>query len=253
MSKPFYVEIGKRGFIFVKGEDSGSFLQKLLTSDILSDKPVIYSCLLTPQGKFLHDFFVIRKQNEFILECEPGERAQDLFDRLILYKMRARVDITLLPDKPVYTLFGTQTDDGYIDPRNKALGFRTTACPEGLEEKPKAYWDTIRIEATVPDGSLDILVEKDTLLDCNLDKIGGVSFDKGCYVGQEVTARTKYRGLVKKHLYTISGSPLPDYLASININGKLAGQMRSSCGDIGIAQIKDSELSSFQNTPYTIR
>lgn len=221
--------------IQLEGSDRHDFLQSLITNDIrkLETGKAVYACLLNPQGKFLHDFIIIEGCGFTMLDCEGGERALDLYKRLNMYRLRKDVQISVEEENIVYAVFGKSV--GMADPRHHDMGFRTFEKPD-LEEKPFTSWDERRIHLTIPDGSRDIAIERDNLLECRIDMFEGVSFDKGCYVGQEVTARIHHRGLVKKHLYTVTfegkaRSPFTDLE-----NG---GQMRSSSGQIGLALLKD--------------
>ncbi len=240
-SKPYFVSLPNRGLIHIEGEDRHAFLQNLISNDmgLLEKQKSIYACLLTAQGKFLHDFFILEGDGFLLLDCEGGARAQDLYKRLNLYKLRSKVQISVEEHNPVYAVYGAQTDTEFMDPRHPALGWRSFQKPENTEERDFEEWDRLRIELGVPDGSRDMEVEKSTLLECNIDKLNGISFEKGCYVGQELTARMHHRGLAKKHLYTVKGAKLPESGADIEVDGKLAGEMRSRCGDIGIALLKD--------------
>src|SRR5262249_1470075 len=123
--------------------------------------------------------------------------------------------------------------------------WRSFEKPQNLEEKPFEVWDAHRIRLCIPDGSRDMIPGVSTLLECNIDRLNGVSWDKGCYMGQELTARMHYRGLAKKHLYAIqSDHPLPAFGEEIRIDGQLIGEMRSSCGDVGLALLKDDFRSN---------
>jgi folate-binding protein YgfZ len=154
---------------------------------------------------------------------------------------------------PVYAVSAHDSGDGQPDPRHPALGRRAFEKPAGMES-PFAAWDENRIRHAVPDGSRDMAVERDTPLDCNLERFDAIAFGKGCYVGQEVTARMNYRGLVKKHLYPVQwhdGAP-PVPFSDLHVNGMLAGQMRGACGRIGLAQLKDDMLAKLENAPFTV-
>jgi folate-binding protein YgfZ len=242
-SKPFFVRLPGRGLVRIAGPDREAFLQPLVSNDLrlLDRQTSVYSCFLSPQGKFLHDFFICREGDALVLECEGGVRAEDLMKRLKPFKLRSKVDLSFESDVPIFAVFGV--GQGFPDPRRSDMGFRTRGKPEGMEEKPFEEWDERRIRLCIPDGSRDMAVDKDTLLECNMDRINGVSFDKGCYVGQEITARMHLRGLVKKHLCAvkISGAA-PEPFTDIVIDGRLTGQMRSHCNGIGLALLKDDSL-----------
>ncbi len=236
MSKPFYVKLENRGLVHIEGEDRKSFLDGLVSNDIDKASPdsILYACLLTPQGKFLHDFFVHDGGDFLLLDCEGGERARDLYERLLKFRLRAKVKISVEENNAVYAVFGTE--DGLPDPRHPEMGRRTFEKPE-CEERPFEEWDRLRISLCVPDGSRDMEAERSTLLECGIDKLNGIDWNKGCYMGQELTARMHYRGLAKKHLYTVTLSQSIAPFSELP-NG---GNMRSSCGDIGIALLKDGD------------
>lgn len=245
---PCFINLPDRGLIHIEGEDRHEFLQNLISNDVelLKKQKAVYACLLTPQGKFLHDFFVLEGGNFLLLDCESGARAQDLYKRLNLYRLRADVQISVEEQNDVYAVYGTQTDPEFLDPRHPEMGYRSFEKPGGIEEKPFEVWDEKRIRLGIPDGSRDMVIEKSTLLECNIDKFHGVSFEKGCYVGQELTARMHHRGLAKKHLYAIEGKNLPESGTDIEVNGKHIGEMRSRCGDIGLALLKDDKIDDLE-------
>lgn len=238
---PYYTTLLGRGLIQIEGDDRHDFLQRLISNDIENIAPnsAVYACLLTPQGKFLHDFFVTEGDGVLLIECEGGERAQDLYKRLNMYRLRADVKISVEDNIPVYAVFGANPTLGYPDPRHNEMGWRSFEKPQDMPEQPFETWDKHRISLTIPDGSRDLIPEKSTLAEARMDKINGLSYDKGCYVGQEPTARVHYRGLSKKHLYTINGDNLPAPFEDINIEDKRIGEMRSSCGGVGLALLKD--------------
>jgi folate-binding protein YgfZ len=265
MGTVFYTQLSNRGLICISGPDRRGFLQGLISNDItlLDSQPCVYACLLNAQGKFLHDFLITEENDTLFLDCEGGARTHDLFKRLNMYKLRANIQISCLDTHSVYAVMGINI--GHPDPRHPMMGYRTFTKPM-LPEQPFAAWDSLRISLTIPDGSRDMIPEKSTLLESGIDKLNGVSFEKGCYTGQELTARMHYRGLAKKHLYTVhvGNHPLPDatHLSlslqgeglreralpalgeDIHLNGQLIGEMRSSCGNSGLALIKD-EFSHF--------
>ena len=255
MSKPFYVSLPNRGLLHIEGEDRVDFLQGLITQDVekLVEQKIQYGCLLTPQGKFLHDFFLYHGDGFIMLECEGGERAKDLYNRLLRYKMRSDVQISVEENAPIYMIFNS--DSGLQDPRSDALGYRSFDKSD-FEEKPIEHYETIRIKNAISEGSKDIEIEKSTLLECNIDKLNGVDFDKGCYMGQELTARMHYRNLGKKNIRTLQFKDTPpEPFTDLYLGERLIGNMRSSCGDIGLAMIKNDaveELSNGDQHPFCL-
>jgi len=256
MSTPFFVKLQNRGLIHIEGEDRYKFLQGLISNDVdqLSEQKVLYSCLLSAQGKFLHDFFLLEGNEFLLLECEGGDRARDLFKRLNMYRLRSKVTLSVEEEIPAYAVFALIppiSEGFYLDPRHHDMGWRCMYTrPEDMKEKPFEEWDERRIQLVIPDGSRDMEVDRSTLLECNIDKLNGVSFDKGCYVGQEITARMHHRGLVKKHLYTvqIDGSVLEPF-EDIHLDDKLIGNMRSRCGALGLALIRDDAFEGMKEGP----
>ena len=225
---PYFTTLQNRGLIHIEGKDRHAFLQGLITNDIekLESGKLLYACLLSPQGKFLHDFFISEGDEFLVIECEGGERAQDLYERLNRYRLRSDVQISVEGSAPVYAVMGAE--HGLKDPRHNDIGYRSFEKPD-LPEEPFETWDTHRIELTIPDGSRDLIPEKSTMDEARMDQLNAIDYDKGCYVGQELTARMHYRGLGKKHLQTVNVSDLPE-----------KAELRSSCGDIGIALVRNA-------------
>lgn len=254
MSKAFFVKLKNRGLIHLEGSDRVSFLQGLVSNDVtkLEQKRILYSCLLTPQGKFLHDFFIHYGDGFILIDCEGGQRAEDLYNRLNRYRLRADVQISIENNNSVYCVFNTPI--GLPDPRHPNLGYRIFEKPQ-LEECNFDDWDKRRIQAGIPDGSRDMIIERSTMLECNLDKLNAIDWDKGCYMGQELTARMHHRNLGKKHLRTIDfiNDTPPEPFTDLNVNDKRIGQMRSSCGSIGLAMIRDDKIEELSNDNHSIR
>ena len=192
-----YTSLPNRGLIHVEGPERHEFLQNLVTNDIstIASGKATYACLLTPQGKFLHDFFMSEGDDFILLECEGGERAQDLYKRLNTYRLRADVQISVEEHVPVYAVFGQEI--GMPDPRHPDMGYRSFEKPD-LPEKPFETWDEHRIRLCIPDGSRDLIPEQSTMDEGRMDTLNAVDYDKGCYIGQELTARMHYRGLGQK-------------------------------------------------------
>lgn len=229
-TESFFVKVPQRGLIHIEGKDRVEFLQRIISNDInlLKTQPAVYACLLTPQGKFLHDFFVSEGPESLIIECEGKDRAQDLFERLNKYKLRSDICISIEDQAPIFISFGEKPFPGYQDPRHVGLGWRCFTKPDSTTEEPFELWDRLRINLEIADGSRDAVLERSTLEELNITHNHGVSFKKGCYVGQELTARVENRGLAKKHLKMVTLS---------NIAGEI--DIRSKCSDIGLAVIKD--------------
>ncbi len=247
-NSPFTCKLAERCLIRVSGADATTFLQNLVTNDValLERGQLVYACLLTPQGRFLHDFFIFKDAENFFLECE-AQRREDLIRRLNAFKLRAKLTIT-----DCHGLFSVYAGnhapegrDSFRDPRLEALGYRFYLAENENppdENSPQAYRD-MRIRLGIPEGSPEIKPEIDTLADVNLDHSRAVSWDKGCYVGQEVTARMNNRSLVKKRMMIVSGHLLTAE-GSLTQNGYTIGEMRAvnTSRTLGLAILKLAAL-----------
>ncbi len=207
------IHLDNRGVLRVAGPDAENFLQGLITQDVtkLGNK-LLYSALLTPQGNMLHDFFIYRQGEGIFLDCEHARR-NDLLHRLGLYRMRAKVSIEDVSSLwRVYAAAGYEADDNVLvfdDPRGDIAYQRLyTSAQEGVEaEETSSSYEDVCIDAGFPLGARTFIPERDIVADMNLDLLHTVAWDKGCYVGQEVTARVRFRGLVKKRLLIAQGGP----------------------------------------------
>lgn len=175
-----------------------------------------------------------------------------------MFRLRADVALSLNEKTPVYAIAaGAHASDlaGYHDPRHRDMGFRAFEKPHYLEETPFSHWDRLRISLCIPDGSRDLVIGQSALSEGRIDTLNGVCYDKGCYIGQELTARMHYRGLAKKHLYIVCAQDLgldrlPDYNEPILFRDKKVGIMRSKTFDslknceIGLALLKDIEAEN---------
>lgn len=253
-----YTRLENRSALIITGADSRDFLQGLISNDmaLLSPDSALYGALLTAQGKFLHDFILVETDDGIFMDIERERRA-DLIRRLTMYKLRADVSIEDADDRyDCVALFGddesarpAEAGIFYRDPRHPDLGWRgfvaTGTALSVPASEPGAY-DRHRLTLGIPDGSRDITVEKNFLLEANFEELNGVSFSKGCYVGQELTARTKHRAKVKKRLYQIEldapaepGTPLMQDDVEI---GEIRSSRQNGPGVAGLALIRLERL-----------
>ena len=275
MSTALYVILEDRGVVSVDGPEAGPFLQGLISNDIerVTEARSIYAALLTPQGKFLHDFFVLRRGSGYLLDCE-GPRTGDLGRRLMAYRLRADVALAdATEDYRVVALFGDQDggsalgappgegsvarlEAGWImrDPRDVALGLRAVlprnVDPAFLEQAgfapgSLADYERHRIVYGAPDGSRDMEVGRATLMECGFEALNGVDFEKGCYVGQELTARTKHRGLLRRRLARVAlDGPLPPAGTPILAGEREVGEIRSGLDDTALAVLRLERIAA---------
>jgi folate-binding protein YgfZ len=233
----------ERGVIAVEGDDRVAFLQGLVSNDIEAVQPghAVWAALLTAQGKWLADFFVFTHGNALLLDCE-AEQIPMLVQRLSRYRLR--MNATLRPETALHVHVawdGPPPDHGIVapDPRLPGLAWRIlTAEPLAANATPED-WDGRRLAAGLPDGSKDMEADRSVLLEAGFDELAGVSWSKGCYMGQELTARTKYRGLVKRRLVPVTvDGPLPPFGSPVLRDGIEVGTMRSGRDRIGLASLR---------------
>lgn len=180
------------------GEDVRAFLQGLITADVQGPLPV-WAALLSPQGKVLFDFLVWEDGNSLLLDCEAAA-APSLAKRLSLYRLRRAIDIAVDPELAVH--WSLEAGQGTIDPRLAALGQRWLAPPAEEPSADQAY-QTHRLALRVPEGQAELGQDATLWLECNASELNGVSFTKGCYVGQENTARMNWRQKVNRRLLVV--------------------------------------------------
>ena len=273
-----------RAIIAVAGEDRQGFLQGLISNDTAKVSAVraIYATLLTAQGRFLFDLFIAEEADRYLVDCS-GPRRADLIKRLSLYRLRSKVTIAdaeadwcsalLFGDGAAAALdlggeAGSAAAFGggvaYIDPRLPELGVRlilprATARPslqalQATEDADGAAYHRLRIELGVPDAARDLTPEKSILLENGFDELGAIDWQKGCYMGQELTARTRYRGLVRKRLLPvrIEGTAPPPG-TPLMLGDQELGEMRSASADgtLGLAMVRLEALAA--NPSPTLR
>jgi len=245
-----------RSVIAVSGPDRVEFLQGLISNDTTKVAPgrAIWAALLTPHGRFLNDMFVADEGGGTLLLETERARAGGLAKKLSLYKLRsdvtiedraATMEVAVVPGAEADKVLPIAGATAFVDPRLPELGVRIlapagrTAALAGLAEAPVDLYEALRLRLGVPDGSRDLPVEKAMLLESGFDELHGIDWDKGCYMGQELTARTKYRGLVRKRLFPVKvEGPLPAPGATVRLDGQDVGEIRSGAGDRAIAMLR---------------
>lgn len=284
-----FASLPQRGVLGLGGPDAIEFLQNLISNDVarLGPGQSLYGLLLTPQGKFLHDFFLAKLPQpvdgfDLVLDCERG-RIDDLERRLTMYRLRSDVTIADLSDHyTVAAAFGDgasqalelsddpgntiRIGDGGIamtDPRLADLGARVITPAEdlaevltdaGFAEGTVADYDRMRLSHGVPDSSNDMAVEKAFPLEAGLDELNAIDFKKGCYVGQELTARTHYRGTIRKRLFRVDvDGPTPESGTPVTLDGIKAGVIRSGQDGIAMAMLRLELVAQSEKTgaPFT--
>jgi folate-binding protein YgfZ len=233
----------ERAVVAVAGDDRVAFLQGLVSNDVEQVRPghAVWAALLTPQGKWQADFFMFAGADAILLDCEAAQ-ATDLAKRLSRFRLRSKVTVSVEPTLYVYAAWDGRPDvAGVVAPDPRLPDFATRILSGGTvpTNATPDDWNNHRLAAGVPDGSKDMEPEKSILLEAGFDELHGVSWSKGCYMGQELTARTKDRGLVKRRLIPVAvEGVLPAPGTQIFNGDSEAGTMRSGSGTVGLASIR---------------
>ncbi len=237
-----------RSVLFVAGPDRVSFLQGLVSNDVSAAVPghAVWAALLTPQGKYLADFFVLSDGERLLLDCER-EQAPMLAQKLARFRLRAKVEVgeTGLAVAAAWNGAPVLPADVLAapDPRLPDAGWRILADAPVPGNADEADYDRHRLLLGLPDGTRDCEPDRTVLLEAGFDELHGISWTKGCYMGQELTARTRYRGLLKRRLVPVSATgALPTPGTALNAAGREVGTMRSSRETLGLAVLRLDHL-----------
>jgi folate-binding protein YgfZ len=245
--------LDNRAVIALEGADARNFLQGLITNDIGQCTPgrAIYAALLTPQGKILFDFFVAAVDNGLWLDCASAS-ASELAKRLGFYRLRAKLGIAAMSELAVAAVWNGSTVSAatngtvFPDPRLPELGDRVIAPRQQVEAAIAAIqrddYQSFRLQMGVPD-SADLPSDQVFALDAGLEELHGVSFTKGCYVGQEVTSRMKHRATARRRFYIAEAAEMPPPGTSIEARGRELGRISSAKGGRGLALIRLDRLA----------
>ena len=218
----------------VSGSDAKSFLQNLVTNDVNNLKNnIIYSALLTPQGKLVTDFFLVDAGQNILIDVNSTV-SETLLKLLNFYKLRAKVSIEKT-DLKVSTGINNKPHKGLEDPRHPKMGWRYYSN-EDLSEK-NINWEKMRIENLIPEFGKE-LSNDSYILEYGFEKLNGVDFKKGCYVGQEVTARMKHKSKLKKGLALVETTGSVPFDTPINANDKIVGKVFSSSKNQALAYLR---------------
>lgn len=239
-----------RGVLEIAGPDRINFLQGLVSNDVTAVKPgaLVWAAFLTPQGKWLADFFIGTDGERLLLDAERAQIPL-LLQKLGRYRLRAQVALRDASDEwAVHAAWGSRPDTpegGWMaaDPRLEEAGWRVYARAPLPGSASFEAWDRHRLALGLPDGSRDLEAEKTVLLEAGFDELNGISWSKGCYLGQELTARTKYRGLVKRRLVPVMvKGELPPRGTPVMAEERQVGEMRSGQPGIGLALLRTEAL-----------
>jgi folate-binding protein YgfZ len=256
MSATKIARLADRGVVSVTGSDAEKLLQGLITNDLdrldagAADHTGLHTALLSPQGKILLDFFVVRVADGYLLEVALA-KANDLIKRLAMYKLRA--DVTIADVSSQYTVFAVWGDGAgclgetligirFIDPRCPQLGLRlltdSHSTDEGTHKASHYEYDVHRVQLAVPEGGKDYEFGDAYPHEANLDLLNGVSFTKGCYVGQEVVARMQNKTTVRKRIVKISADAQLTSGADVLLGEAPIGRVGTVDGSNALAMLR---------------
>ncbi len=266
-----------RGIIYISGEDVKEFLQNIVTNDInkVSDASSCFASLLTPQGKYLFDFIIIRHKQGYFLDCEKNQIDQ-LIDRLNIYKLNSKIEILNLSNEFEVAVISKKKflalenakdivgntvkyngDPVVLDPRSKNLGGRLIANLEKLNlslkslglksEDPKKYY-TLSHKLGIPQINTDKLQDKVFGLECNFEELNGIDFKKGCYVGQENTARMKLKNKLRRKLLPLKSNEKLNVGSDVMFNKVNIGKVLiNEPYPFALIKLFDPDFSDFKN------
>ena len=252
----------RRSLVRFSGDEAGDFLNDLITADTsaIEANTVQHGMLLTPQGRILYDLLISRDGDDFLLEVD-AERQGDFIKKMMMYRLRRPVQITP-DDQSVYALVNTNANAndqnaGLADPRFNGAVMRYYGTRDDAIGTDRGY-QALRYQYGVAEGAIDLPPEKALPLEARLDLDQGISFEKGCYIGQEVTARTRYRGLVKRSYLPVRFDSadddynwdLPqDITLDDRVVGQVLGMAKDDDGVIGLASIRLEAINAvIENT-----
>ena len=247
MNKQFTSFLPHRALSLISGPDAESFLQGLLTCDVAGLTPgeARYGALLTPQGKIIADMILIRLEDGFLMDCAASARAA-LLAKLSLYKLRSKVELKSLEGGVVAGL-GEVPPGAIIDPRTPLLGFRLYGASRGGDV---AEYEAHRISVGIADSELDIGEAKLFPHEANFDQLHGVSFTKGCYVGQEIVSRMEHKNMSRSRILIAEfADAAPSSGSAIVADGGPIGSVLSTSGKQGLVLLRLDRLANAQEKP----
>ncbi|NKX43366.1 YgfZ/GcvT domain-containing protein [Roseicyclus persicicus] len=223
-----------RAVLRIGGADRVKFLHGLVTRDVgAPGTGLVYSALLTPQGKYLFDFFLLNRGEDILVDVKADVAAR-LAQRLAMYRLRADVTIEDSGLSVVRGL-GEAPEGAFADPRDPSLGWRGYGMEGG---DPVIEWDAIRVAACVPETGIELVQDDSYILEAGFDRLAGVDHRKGCYVGQEVTARMKHKTELRKGLVTVGVEGAAPVGTPILAGDREVGVLYTQAGGRGIAYLR---------------
>ena len=271
MDKDQIILLKDRGLIYISGEDAKSFLQNIITNDIekVNLSSTVFSALFTPQGKYLFEFFLIQSKNGYLLDCD-GKFTKEIINYLLKYKLRSKIEIKDISAEHVIGIISLEkfvdiqknekqinktivyrNSPLYIDPRNKKLGARIVSRLDKLYltikklslkiVKPKIYYEKAH-SLGIPIKGIENLKEQLFGLEANFEELQAIDFKKGCYIGQENTARMKLKDKIRKRLLPVKSEQILNIGDKVNYNNTIIGKILID-KPLPFALVKISEIN----------
>jgi folate-binding protein YgfZ len=253
-------QLDDREVVRIAGADAATLLQNVVTLDMdaVDSHGSGYGALLTPQGKILWDFVLHKRADGYAADVRTGE-AEAFAKRLTLYRLRAKVEITLAPEDSVFVEWGDPASqeggEAPSDPRLAALGRRWIA-PVGsvVTDAMAADWHRHRIALAIPEGGIDFVFGDAFPFDAGMDSLHGVAFEKGCYIGQEVVSRMRHRGTARRRVVALHAkASLPEPGTEIVAVERPLGRLGSSAGERGIGVVRLDRLRAALDENLPVR
>lgn len=245
-----------RSLYAMTGADVLPFLQGMVSNDVmgLAKAPgIVWAALLTPQGKYLADFLVVNTDGKLLFDIKSSI-AEATIRRLSLYRLRADVNFTLI-DLPIWRGLGIPPGKAVADPRHPALGWRLYGEPSATDQisAQTIDWDAIRVTHCIPETGVELIPDESYLLECGFERLHGVDFRKGCYVGQEVTARMKHKTELRKGLVRMAIKGAAPVGATILQGDKEAGKLFTQSGGFAICHLRFDRMTDLKADEATLQ
>ena len=232
-----------RTVIKIEGDDSFDFLQGLVTNDVTKAKQsLVYAALLTPQGKYLADFYIFQSATAWLLDVNSN-LADKLLKLLLFYRLRSKVTIEKT-DLLVFQGLADKPEGGHTDPRHPALGWRyysDTPCPHATDN---IEWVQIRVKYCIPESLIELIPDNTYILEAGFERLNGVDFKKGCFVGQEVTARMRHKTNLQKGLVRVRIDGEVPVGTEIRSEARPVGYIFTQNNEHAIAQLRFKQVQN---------
>ncbi len=247
------LKLENRAVISLQGEDALKFLQGLITNDTakISDSAYTYAFMLSPQGRFLYDFFIVKKGDVILLDSQRS-KLSDILRKLKLYKLKSKVEIYDKSENfKVYYSEAPISSASFIDPRDRAMGYRSITAEDFKITGETLSYDLMRVKARIPDADTDFIFERSLPLEFDGMRLNAVDFNKGCYVGQEVTSRMNYRANIRKKIYLMEFTGLtPIKEEELIVSDKKIGIFLGSVANLSLGLLNIEEVEKIPSNEF---